>query len=166
MCSQQAYWSAFIANSSSYNSISASYYVSVECWFDVRKLFKYRLAIVRGKKLLVVRKYNTSKFLLPGGKPEDGESLEEALSREVKEELDADVKPGSVKYYGIFEDVAANEPDTIIQISLSLGEVEGNLKPSSEIEEIAWIGRDHKVALAPSIRNKILPALIRDGIVD
>ncbi len=132
----------------------------------MRKLFKYGLAVVRDKKLLVVREHGTSKFLLPGGKPENGESLEEALSREVKEELDANVKPGSLKFYGIFEDVAANEPDTVIQISLSLGEVEGDLKPSSEIEELAWIGSDHEVVLAPSIRNKILPALIRDGIVD
>jgi 8-oxo-dGTP diphosphatase len=133
---------------------------------DVRKLFKYGLAVVRDRKLLVVREHGTLKFLLPGGKPENGEGLEEALSREVKEELDANIKLGSVKFYGIFEDVAANEPDTVIQISLSLGEVEGDLKPSSEIEEIAWIGGDHKVVLAPSIQNKILPALIRDGIVD
>ncbi|MCL4436562.1 MAG: NUDIX domain-containing protein [Thaumarchaeota archaeon] len=132
----------------------------------MRKLFKYGLAVVRDRKLLVVRERGTIKFLLPGGKPENGEGLEQALSREVKEELDADVKPGSVKFYGVFEDVAANEPDTIIQISLSLGEIDGDLKPSSEIEEIAWIGSDHNLVLAPSIRNKILPALIRDGIVD
>ncbi len=132
----------------------------------MRKLYKYGLAVVRDKKLLVVREHKTSKFLLPGGKPKAGENLEETLTREVKEELDVNVKPGSVKYYGIFEDVAANEPDTVIQISLSLGEVEGELKPSAEIEEIAWIGSQHELELAPSISNKILPALIRDGIVD
>ncbi|HIJ11801.1 TPA: hypothetical protein HA278_07110, partial [Candidatus Woesearchaeota archaeon] len=65
-----------------------------------------------------------------------------------------------------FEDVAANEPDTIIRMSLSIGEIEGVLEPSSEIEETAWIGSNHNLILAPSIKNKILPALIKDGIID
>ncbi len=135
-------------------------------WFIVRKLFKYGLAVVRNKQLLVSREKNTSKFLLPGGRPEKGEDLEKALSREIKEELNVTIRQGSVRFYGTFEDIAANEPDTIIQISLSLGEIEGVPEPSSEIEEIAWIGSNHNLELAPSIKNKILPALIKDGIID
>ena len=88
------------------------------------------------------------------------------MSREIKEELNANIKPGSVKYYRTFEDIAANEPDTVIQIWLALGEIEGDLKPSSEIEDIVWIGSNHKLTLAPSIKNKILPALIKDGLVE
>lgn len=131
----------------------------------MRKLFKYGLAVIRDGKLLVVREQGTVKFLLPGGRPHEGESVEEALRREVKEELDADVEDASVKYYGTFEDVAANEPDTVIQIAVYRGELEGVLTPSSEIDEVAWIGSRHKLALAPSIRNKILPALVKDKIV-
>ncbi len=131
----------------------------------MRKLFKYGLAVIRDGKLLVVRERGTVKFLLPGGRPHEGESVEEALRREVKEELDADVEDASVTYYGTFEDVAANEPDTVIQIAVYRGELEGGLTPSSEIEEVAWIGSRHKLTLAPSIRNKILPALVKDKIV-
>mgnify|MGYP002034191539 FL=1 len=135
-------------------------------WFDVRKIFKYGLAVVRNKKLLVLREKNTSKYLLPGGRPEKGENIEKTLNREIKEELNTIIRPGSVRFYGTFEDVAANEPDTIIRISLSIGEIEGVLEPSSEIEETAWIGSNHSLILAPSIKNKILPALIKDGIID
>ncbi len=135
-------------------------------WFDVRKIFKYGLAVVRNKKLLVLREKNTSKYLLPGGRPEKGENIEKTLNREIKEELNTIIRTGSIRFYGIFEDVAANEPDTIIRISLSIGEIEGVLEPSSEIEETAWIGSNHNLILAPSIENKILPALIKDGIID
>ena len=88
------------------------------------------------------------------------------MNREIKEELNTIIRPGSVRFYGTFEDVAANEPDTIIRISLSIGEIEGVLEPSSEIEETAWIGSNHSLILAPSIENKILPVLIKDGIID
>ncbi len=132
----------------------------------MRNLFKYGLAVIRNKKLLVLREKNKSKYLLPGGRPEEGEDIEKALSREIKEELNVAIRPGSVRFYRTFEDVAANEPDTIIKISLSIGEIEGTPEPSSEIQETAWIGSNHSLELAPSIKNKILPALIKDGIID
>ena len=131
----------------------------------MQKLFKYGLAVVREKQLLVVREYNTANYLLPGGRPKEGESAEETLAREIKEELGVGVKRNSLKYYGAFEDAAANEPHTIIQISVYLGEITGNPTPSAEIEEVAWIRSQHNLTLAPSIRNKILPALVKDGIV-
>ncbi len=132
----------------------------------MKKLHKYGLAIVRSKKLLVVRKNNTSIFLLPGGKPEKGEDMKKTLSREIKEELDAILILNSIRYYGVFEDIAANEPNTFIKIILAIGDIKGDLKPSSEIKEIMWIGSDYQINLASSIKNKILPALIKDGVVD
>lgn len=132
----------------------------------MKKLHKYGLALVRFKKLLVVREHNTSIYLLPGGKPEEGEDMEKTLIREIKEELNVDLLISSIKKYGIFEDIAANESNTIIKITLAIGDIKGDMKPSTEIEEIRWIGGDNQLNLAPSIKNKILPALIKDGIVE
>lgn len=132
----------------------------------MRKIHKFGLAVVRSKKLLVVREHNTSIYLLPGGKPEGNEDMEKTLIREIKEELNANLILDSIKYYGIFEDIAANEPNTIINITLALGKIKGDLEPSSEIKEIKWVGSDNQINLAPSIKNKILPSLIKDGIVD
>lgn len=131
----------------------------------MRRLFKYGLVTTRGRQLLVVRERGTSKYILPGGRPHRGESAENTLAREIGEELNASLKLDSIRHYGTFEDMSANESSTIIQISVFLGEVEGDLTPSSEIEEIAWIGSNHKLLLSPSIENKILPTLVRDGIV-
>ena len=146
--------------------VYANYKVHDYLWLDVKNLHKYGLAVIRSKKLLVVREHNTSIYLLPGGKPEDGEDMEKTLIREIKEELNADLLLSSIRNYGIFEDIAANESNTIIKITLAIGDVKGDLKPSSEIEEIRWIGSDNQLNLAPSIKNKILPALIKDGIVE
>ena len=60
------------------------------------------------EKLLVVRKRNTTAFMLPGGKPEAGESSEVTLRREWQEELGV-TPTGSLTLLGQFQADAANE---------------------------------------------------------
>ncbi|MBN2095237.1 MAG: NUDIX domain-containing protein [Candidatus Aenigmarchaeota archaeon] len=130
------------------------------------KIVKHGLIILRGKKFLINRKAGTKLFLLPGGKPETGETPEECMKREIQEEHRCEVVGGSIKYIGLFEDWAANEPDTIISIWLYLAEIKGEPEPSSEIEEQRWFGReDNPEILSPVLRNQILPELIRKGII-
>lgn len=52
-----------------------------------------------GKYLLVAGKYGDCKF--PGGGAEPGETLEEALSREIREETGYHLKPGSAVEWGV-----------------------------------------------------------------
>ncbi|WP_230406062.1 NUDIX hydrolase, partial [Plesiomonas shigelloides] len=59
--------------------------------------------LIRDGKLLTVRSKGKSLFYLPGGKREAGESDEQALLREIKEELDVDLIPETIKYIGTFE---------------------------------------------------------------
>jgi len=131
----------------------------------MQRIFKYGLAVIRSNKLLVVRKTNTDRYLLPGGKPKEGETAEECLAREIKEELNANLNLDSIRSYGLIEDNAANEPNTIIQVSLYLGDIDGRITSSSEISDIAWVGRTTNLLLAPSIQNKILPDLINNNII-
>ncbi|MFA6888553.1 MAG: NUDIX domain-containing protein [Candidatus Woesearchaeota archaeon] len=127
---------------------------------------KYGLIILKDKKFLINRKKHTTLFLLPGGKPEHNESPEQCLIREIKEEHNCNIVLDSLIRCGVFEDVAANEPNTIIQIELYYGRVEGTPKPSSEIEEQRWFGKnDDKEILSPIIRNKILPFLIEKNFI-
>ena len=53
----------------------------------VRDITKIGLAIVDANHLLLVRKRNSSFYILPGGKPEPGEDDIAALCREIDEEL-------------------------------------------------------------------------------
>ena len=132
----------------------------------MNKIIKYGLVIVKNKKFLINRKKGTSLFLMPGGKPEKGESIEACLVREIKEEHSCELVKSSVKFFGDFEDMAANEPNTIIFMKVYLGKIVGEPKISSEIAEQRWFGKeDNKEILSPIIRNKILPALIEKKVI-
>ena len=64
----------------------------------------------RAGHLLLVRKRDTDMFMQPGGKLEDGESGEEALLRELREELGFELTSADLEYVGRFSADAANEP--------------------------------------------------------
>jgi len=132
----------------------------------MKTTFKYGLVVIKKKKLLVVREYGTEQFLMPGGRPYLGEKVEDSLQREIMEELGTRLNTDSLRFYGSFQDVAANEPNTIVHMDVYLGDVEEEIHPSHEIEEIKWI--DSKCdpnILSPIIKNKILPSLVADGLV-
>lgn len=54
------------------------------------------------RKLLVVRSHPRQLFYLPGGKHDPGESDQQALIREIREELSIELKPGSVLAVGVY----------------------------------------------------------------
>lgn len=125
---------------------------------------KIGIAIFDRKRLLIARKINTTLFLLPGGRRENGEDDISALKREIQEELACDLDPATVEWIGEFSDAAANEPQTTVVVRLYRGAIRGVPVPSSEIEELRWFGRDDDgTILAPSIQRKILPHLIEHG---
>ncbi len=77
--------------------------------------------------------YVAHKYEFPGGKIEDGESGEDAVKRELKEELDLDVRVGGLYACHTFE-----YPDFII--TLSLFECEKlSAFALKEHESYAWI---------------------------
>ncbi len=57
---------------------------------------------IKDGKLLMVRSKGKELFYLPGGKREAGESDEQALVREIKEEISVDLVPDSIKYVDIY----------------------------------------------------------------
>lgn len=132
----------------------------------MNKIIKYGLVIRRDGKFLINRKHGTKLFLMPGGKPEANESIEECLVREIKEEHEVELVKDAICYFGEFEDKAANESDTIISMKVYIGDILGEPVISSEIEEQKWFGRkDNPEILSPIIKNKILPALIKENVI-
>ena len=94
-------------------------------------------AIIRNGRILLVRNENT--WTPPGGKPKEGETDLECLSREVREELEVDLQDPS-----FFAVVQGETPHTgdVIEARIYLAEIVGEPRPSAEISDFAWVGRD------------------------
>jgi 8-oxo-dGTP diphosphatase len=106
-----------------------------------------KLAYIHMKdgKLLMTLSRGKEAWYIPGGKREVGESDYEALTREVKEELDVDLIQETIEYYGTFEAQADGKPlGTIVRMTCYQGEYAGNLTAASEIEKIDFFNYAQK----------------------
>ena len=112
------------------------------------------------KNVLLVRKRGTDYFMQPGGKIEPTESPEEALVRELFEELGIVIDKEQLVPMGLFTDVAANELNhSLFAHMFTIRDVSLPIRPAAEIEEAIWLSADQVAAntLAPLTKNQILP---------
>ena len=101
---------------------------------------KLALVLVRDGKQLVARTRGKAAFFTPGGKRESGESDEQALVRECKEELAVQLISATIQPYGVFQAQAHGKPEgTMVRMTCYTADYEGTLTPSNEIEELRWI---------------------------
>lgn len=92
------------------------------------------------QKILSTRSKGKKTYYFPGGKREAGESDEEALTREIKEELTVDLIPESLQFFGKFEAQAHGHAEGItVVMACYLANYQGELKPDAEIEELVWL---------------------------
>ena len=120
---------------------------------------KIALIYLKDGKILATLSKGKDKYYMPGGKREEGETDEQTLIRECKEELNVNIKKDTIKYYGTFEAQAHGKIEgTIVKITCYTAEFTGELKPSSEIEEITWLTYKDldKISLANSLIYKDL----------
>lgn len=124
----------------------------------------------RAGRVLNVRKHGTQAFMLPGGKPEPGESAAHCAAREVAEELAIELQPATLSLLGVFRTAAANEPGFALEATVFTHEfVEAALgaAPLAEIAEVAWLdpadpgaGLAPHIAVAPLNTEFVFPALL------
>lgn len=106
--------------------------------------------LIDGQKVLTAKSNNKSKYYIPGGKREDGESDEETLVREVREELSVEISASDIQYFGTFSAQAdGHDPGVVVQMTCYFAVYTGKLKPSSEIESIAWLDCNDFDKVAP-----------------
>lgn len=112
-------------------------------------------------RILTVRKRGTTSYMQPGGKPEPGETAEEAVVRELREELGAEL--ADVRLMGRWTAPAANEPGHEVDATVFSARLVSMTGPASEIEEVRWIDPAAPGVpperLAPLLRDVVIPAL-------
>ena len=81
----------------------------------MKKIDKVALIYVKDGKVLTTLSKGKDTYYMPGGKRELGESDNETLIREIKEELSVDVIEDTIKFYGTFEAQAEGKAEGIEQ---------------------------------------------------
>ena len=127
--------------------------------------------------LLMVRKKGTTSFMLPGGKPEPGETAQDTVVREIREELGLCLDESQLFFLGTFTAPAANEAQHMVTGHVFVcTTVPADLNVEApqclhEIEEIGWFSYEQLPPdtdarqFAPLTRTQVIPALIqRSGL--
>lgn len=112
-----------------------------------RIIKKIALAVFKDKKILMVRTHkNEQVFYSLGGKVEEGETEEQCLIREVKEEVDCSIISESLEFLEEFTGPAHGKENTLVNIRLYKGKLGSDPKPSAEIAEVQYFdsSADHK----------------------
>lgn len=95
---------------------------------------------IKDKSILSTKSYGKDTYYIPGGKRENGETDEQALQREIKEELSIEIKNDTIRFVGIFQEQAHGHPSgTIVKMTCYTADFIGTLRANSEIEEIKWL---------------------------
>jgi len=112
------------------------------------------LIIYEGKLVLVKRKNAPyqGRFALPGGFVEVGETVEEAVAREAKEETGLDIE--IIKLLGVYSDPSRDPRGHTVTICF-LAKGSGNLKAGSDAKETGLFGLNEIPELAFD-HNKII----------
>lgn len=125
--------------------------------------------IIQNRKILALRTRGKESFVNPGGKLEAGETPKQALVRELREELQIQVREEDLVAYGTYYSQAAYDPEKSLQLDAFIVKAwSGELRPDNEIEEMQWINSSlpDGMKIASIIEHDLLPKLKQDGLVD
>ncbi|QCR20360.1 NUDIX hydrolase [Agrococcus sp. SGAir0287] len=117
----------------------------------------------RDGRVLTVRKRGTSMFMLPGGKPEGGETAAACAAREVHEELGVVVDAEALRLVGVFDATAANEAGFTVRATVFAHD--GAIEPvvQAELEDARWVDPAQGIddpQEAPLNREHVFPLLV------
>lgn len=127
---------------------------------------KIAAAVIKDNKYLMVRKVGSDIWTSLGGRPEAGESEEQTLLREIKEEMGCGAN--IIEKIGTFTAPAVHDP-AMVELSVYLVGLQGEIKfADPELAEYKFLGSDWNkqgIKLPPSIQFQVLPYCIKTGLL-
>lgn len=107
---------------------------------QVREIDKIAFIETRNGQVLSTKSKGKTKYYIPGGKRELGESDAQTLTREIAEELNVKIDIDTIEYVGTFKAQSDGAKDgVLVKMTCYKAKYKGNMKPTSEIEEIRWL---------------------------
>ena len=121
---------------------------------------------IKNNSILLTRSYGKDKFYIPGGKREKNETDEQALIREIYEELSVSINKSTLEFIGVFEAQAHGQLEGIfVKMTCYSGNYLGEVSASSEIEEIRWFKYSDKDQVV-GVDKLIFEHLKQNGLLD
>lgn len=115
-----------------------------------------RAIIIKDKKVLLVTGHGADFYWTPGGGMEPGETPEQTLRRELREELGVEVLSAHPYSTYVYEDQ---------QVENFRVEITGDITPGEEITDIAWYAPASAIKVSRGFRDMVLPDLLKKGLI-
>ncbi|PRY16406.1 ADP-ribose pyrophosphatase YjhB (NUDIX family) [Pontibacter ummariensis] len=121
---------------------------------------------IRERKILSTRSKGKDTYYIPGGKREAGESDQEALLREIQEELNVNLDAESLQFFGVHEAQAHGHPEGVmVKMQCYTGRYQGEVLASAEIAEVVWLRYQDRDKISP-VDKLIFDDLKQKGLID
>ena len=105
-------------------------------------------------KILLVQVRHREKYYFPGGKIDEGETLLDAIQREVREELSLDLAQSDFAYIGTVVGKAYPQPDMLTELNGFKVNVDidwDKVSIDNEITDMKWFDKKDTSLIAPAV---------------
>ena len=129
----------------------------------MKEVDKIALIQIKDGQILSTRSKGKTKYYIPGGKRESGETDEQTLIREIAEELNVQIRRETIEYVGTFKAQSDGaRKGILVKMTCYKAKYDGVLEPTSEIEEIRWLNYRH-LDIISEVDKKIFGFLREKG---
>ena len=109
-------------------------------------------------QILLVQVRNRDKYYFPGGKIDEGESLVEALQRELKEELRLELAKDELEFIGTIVGEAYPQPNMLTELNgfkVNRAIDWSKVETDHEITDMKWFDINDSENIAPAVNTWI-----------
>lgn len=132
-------------------------------------IYKVGGILLREKELLVCKPKGKDFYIAPGGKVERGEMPEDALVRELQEEVSISVQKKNLAPFGTFYAAAIGDTSRMLRMDVFVvGLWEGEISPGHEIESVEWVSSvvPGNMTLGSIFEHDVIPRLKQQGLIE